>query len=141
MKRALQGLGHAAMALLVVLALFVAPVCNTLCAAPSHCPAEAIASSETNSDSCHHVVLSSDSFAVSHMLTADTTCSQPDRVAAIVDVNPRLTEDRADRQPAFAVVAISFSARHTGRLPADFADRAVAVSPAVPIDRSTILRI
>src|SRR5262245_20704367 len=85
MKRALQTRVPAAIAALTVLALLIAPLCSALCAAPGHCPAEAV-TSQAESDVCHRLLASSDTTEV-NALAAPGSCA-PQETSAITSEEP-----------------------------------------------------
>jgi hypothetical protein len=83
MKQALQKSVPAAIAALTILAMFIVPLCGTLCATPSHCLAQ-IAAAQLESDSCHHVTMSGSADA-SGAITGAMNCRQPETIGVAPD--------------------------------------------------------
>jgi hypothetical protein len=70
-------------AILTVLAVFVAPLCGNLCAAPRHCGAE-VAAIQVDSDGCHHLTMADSAGAASAIVPA-IGCAQPETIAIVGD--------------------------------------------------------
>jgi hypothetical protein len=83
MKHALQKNAQAAIAALTILAMFIVPLCGTLCATPNHCLAQ-IAAAQLESDACHHVTMSGSADA-SGAITSGMNCGQPETIAVAPD--------------------------------------------------------
>jgi hypothetical protein len=79
---------RAAIVALTIFALFLAPLCGTLCGAPSHCAqASAIAHAET--EDCHHVAISADNSDGVASLAGHINCAQPENVAILFDATKK----------------------------------------------------
>jgi hypothetical protein len=134
-----QKLARPAIVTLTIFALFLAPLCGTLCAAPSHCAqASAIAHAET--EDCHHLAISADDSDAIVSLAGHTNCAQPENVAILFDA----TKKQLSNSGLLSSTQVALAAASTLPLGAD-SGAAPLPDPlpflaTAPISTTTVLR-
>ena len=129
-----------AVATLTILAMSLAPLCGTLCSAPTHCaPPSAIG--HADAEDCRHFAISAESSAANLSPIGATNCAQPETFAILLDAAKK------QLSPAGLLVAAqSVATTATNALPFTYgaADAPLAETRATllksAISASTVLR-
>jgi hypothetical protein len=143
MRLGLRKLAPITTAALLVLAIMVAPLCNTLCASPASCHARSSAA-ESTSDACHHVTVSTESDDSLPALRSGAICAQPEIPMIVADTDPTQTTQRLDRISALLnspLIDASFNRIQTRAKDAVLSDSGGAPASSDPRLRTTILQI
>ena len=143
MHRALRKLAPTTTTVLLVLAIMVAPLCNTLCARVGSCH-EHSSAGESTSDACHHVAVSTESGDSSLALTSGAICAQPETLAIVADTDPKQTTQRLDRISALLnspLIASSFNGIRTRAKDVVLSDSDGTPASSDPRLRTAILQI
>jgi hypothetical protein len=143
MRLALRKLAPITTAVLLVLAIMVAPLCNTLCASLGRCHAHSSAADST-SDACHHVTLSTESDDSSPALRSGAICAQPEIPIIVADTDSTQTAHRLDRIPrplSSPLIDVSSDQTQTPAKYAAQSDSSGTPTSSDPRLRTTILQI
>jgi hypothetical protein len=143
MKRRWQKIAPAGLAGFTVVALFLLPLCGTLCDAPRHCPAQATVAL-SNSDDCHRFALAEASDDSRAALTTTKTCAPPEIFAVILDATKSWSTLHSDRISAMAISAMVAVQSHVFSLAVNrrLFLYASGMSPSTdPLSHSAILQI
>jgi hypothetical protein len=133
-------LAAAAIAVVTIVAMFVAPFCGSVCAAMNGC-ASATTVSESGAEDCHHAAISSGDAAAPLALGSPTTCNRPElRATLSVKRNWPQTERAQSSAPHDSIAAIKEHAFSLGQSRARWRDANAIGSRDIPAS-TTILQI
>src|ERR1700749_1298214 len=128
-------------AVATILAMLLVPACGTLCAAMTHCSTSA-ASANSNSDTCHHTNMSSQSESETQSLGSDTSCGQQAPLLAILtgsDSSVRIESiDTANALPSIDLPIRPVASKNRR---GDFLPSKESPQSSIPLENSSVLRI
>jgi hypothetical protein len=144
MRRTLKRIAPATLTAFTILAMFLAPLCGTLCAAPTHCAAAEPSLAQAESQDCHHSLMGGDSNATASEVTSARNCARPEILAITVDdlkARSASRSSRTSRLPVSAIVVAESCDFSSALHRAPFLDSNCAQQSATPLTRSTVLQI
>jgi hypothetical protein len=144
MLRTFQRIAPATVAALTILAMLLAPVCGTVCAAPNHCAAPEPALVQAESQDCHHSLIPGNSDAAAAAVTSTRNCARPEILALTVDYSKSWSASRSSQTsllPVSAIVVAQSCDFSAALRRAPFLDSNCVHRSATPLARSTVLQI
>jgi hypothetical protein len=142
MLRTFQRIAPATVAALTILAMLLAPVCGTMCAAPNHCVAPEPALVQAESQDCHHSLIPRNPDAAA--VTSARNCARPEILALTVDYSKSWSASRSSQTsllPVSAMVVAQSCDFSAALRRAPFLDSNCVHRSATPLARSTVLQI